>query len=347
MKIVVLCGGTSTERDISLVTGTGVCKALLSNGHDARLLDVFFGVEDSKYADFFKNKQDVDKEAEILKSFSPTVKTALELRKKGSKSFFGPNVIKLCREADIVFMALHGSNGEDGKIQATFDLLGFKYTGSGYLGSAISMNKAITKSVLKSYGVQMPKGILLVKSDSNKGLRDGLEFPVVVKPCCGGSSVGVSICNNEEEYEKGLEIAFDLEDEILVEEYVKGREFSIGLIDGKALPIIEIAPITGFYDYKNKYIPGMTKDTCPALISDEVTKRMQAVAEKAYDALELSSYARIDFLMTDKEEIYCLEVNTLPGMTPTSLLPQEASVLGKDYNELCEELIEVSMNKYI
>ena len=137
-----------------------------------------------------------------------------------------------------------------------------------------------------------------------------------------------------------------LEDEVVVEQFIEGREFSIGVIDGKALPIIEIAPLQGFYDYKNKYQAGSAIETCPAQISEDLTKRMQAYAEAAYKALGMQAYARIDFLTNKQEEIFCLEANTLPGMTPTSLLPQEAAVLGINFNELCEKLIEVSLAKY-
>lgn len=344
MKIVVLAGGISTERDVSIVTGSKVCAALKDNCHKAVLVDVFLGIEDTQAEGFFEKEQDLEKEAEILKQFSKDIDTIKELRKSGSKSFFGPNVIKLCKQADIVFMALHGENGEDGKIQATFDLLGIKYTGTGYLGSAIAMDKNITKQMFISNGVPTPKGGRVLKGDDTSLLQ--VDFPVVVKPCRGGSSVGVSIANTKEEYENALNEAFKYEDEVVVEEYIKGREFSIGVIEGKALPIIEIAPIEGFYDYTNKYIPGKTNDTCPAELDDADTKRMQQCAEKVFEVLKLNTYARMDFLMKANGDIFCLEANTLPGMTPTSLLPQEAQALGMSFNELCEELIEVSLRKY-
>ena len=158
--------------------------------------------------------------------------------------------------------------------------------------------------------------------------------------------MGVSVANDAAEYAKALETAFSFEDEVVVEQFIRGREFSIGVIDGKALPVIEIAPIHGFYDYKNKYQAGSTIETCPAKISDSLTAQMQAYAEQVYVALDMQSYARIDFLTDEQENIYCLEANTLPGMTPTSLLPQEAAVLGMDFNDLCEKLIQVSLEKY-
>ena len=173
----------------------------------------------------------------------------------------------------------------------------------------------------------------------------GLELPVVVKPCCGGSSVGVYIAHTNEEYWQAMKDAFSYEPEVVVEEYIEGREFSVGVVDGKAYPIIEIAPIEGFYDYKNKYQAGSTVETCPAVLDEALTKEMQHYAELAYEVLHITSYARMDFMMNEKNEMFCLEANTLPGMTPTSLLPQEAAVLGYNFNQLCEWLIEVSLRK--
>ena len=173
-----------------------------------------------------------------------------------------------------------------------------------------------------------------------------MEFPVVVKTCCGGSSVGVYIVNDQAEYEQALKDAYSYENEVVIEEYIKGREFSVAVVDGKAYPIIEIAPLQGFYNYKNKYQAGSTIETCPAEISPELTEKMQHYAEAGAKALFMEGYCRLDFMMKENGDMYCLEANTLPGMTPTSLIPQEAKVLGIDYPTLCEKLIEVSMKKY-
>ena len=172
-----------------------------------------------------------------------------------------------------------------------------------------------------------------------------MTLPCVVKPCCGGSSVGVTIPKTQEEYEAAVADAFSYEDVIVVEEYIKGREFSVGVLDGIAYPIIEIAPIEGFYDYTNKYKAGATVDTCPAVLTEEQTKEMQKHAEDGAAALGIENYCRLDFMMRKDGRMYCLEANTLPGMTPTSLLPQEAQVLGISYPELCELLIQLSLRK--
>ena len=345
MKIVVLAGGTSTERDISITTGTMVCTALREKEHEAVLVDVFLGIEDEKAQidAVFKKQQDLQEEVAKLRKENDAVALLAEKREAAGDSFFGKGVLELCKESDMVFMALHGSNGEDGKIQAAFDLLGIRYTGSGYLGSALAMDKNLTKQLFVMNQVPTPLSVTLHKGAP----REAMPYEhCVVKPCCGGSSVGVAIVSTEEDYQKALDDAFSYEDEVLVEQYIKGREFSIGLLEGKALPVIEIAPIEGFYDYKNKYEPGKTKDTCPAELSREQTEKLQKEAEHAYRVLGLDGYGRIDFLMDEAGEIYCLEANTLPGMTPTSLLPQEAAAVGIDFPTLCEQLIEVSKRRY-
>lgn len=348
MNIVVLAGGLSTERDVSLITGRGVSQALKKLGHQVILLDVFMGYSDKEedLTGIFEQADKISTSVGQISEIAPDIAQVKAMRKDQSDCFFGPNVIRLCQAADIVFMALHGENGENGKIQAAFDLFGIKYTGSGYLSSALAMDKGMSKQLFMANGIPTPVGISM-KKDAQVALSDtGVALPCVVKPCCGGSSVGVSIVKTEDEYEAALAEAFTYEDEIILESYVKGREFSVGVISGKALPIIEIAPIEGFYDYKNKYKAGSAVETCPAEISEEITAKMQHYAEEVARVLELSTYSRIDFLLNEQDEIFCLEANTLPGMTPTSLLPQEANVLGMDYCQLCEKLIQISLDKY-
>lgn len=343
MKIVVLAGGTSTERDVSLITGKGVYEALRSKGHEVVLIDVYLGYEGNDYQDIFASDTDWAKEISAIGEEAPDLSQIQKLRKDGGKSFFGPHVLEICAQADIVFMGLHGANGEDGKVQATLDLHGIRYTGSGFIGAALSMDKGISKEHFRQHNIPTPQGFTLHKGCE---VTQQVKYPAVVKTCCGGSSVGVYMVENEAEFKEALLDAFTYEDEVVVEQFIKGREFSVGVIEQKALPIIEIAPIEGFYDYKNKYQAGSTIETCPAVLSEEKTKEMQRYAEEVYTALHLTAYARMDFLMQENGEIFCLEANTLPGMTPTSLLPQEAAVLGMDYPTLCEHLIEVSMRKY-
>lgn len=349
MKIVVLAGGLSTERDVSFKTGEMVTKALRENGHQVILLDVFMGYSDKEedLTGIFDRAEAVSVKVAAIPETAPDLEKVKAQRKEQSDNFFGPNVIELCRMADIVFMALHGENGENGKIQAAFDLFGIRYTGTGYLGSALAMNKGMAKQLFLENGIPTPRGTSLKRGeDAAKIETCGIHFPCVVKPCSGGSSIGVSIVHDKAEYEQALKEAFRWENELVIEEYVKGREFSVGVIDFQALPIIEIAPVEGFYDYKNKYKAGSTVETCPAELSEQITKEMQGYAEKVAEVLGLNTYSRTDFLLDEEGRIFCLEANTLPGMTPTSLLPQEAKVTGVDFNQLCEKLIESSMRKY-
>ena len=218
MKIVVLCGGVSTERDISIVSGTGVCKALREKGHQAILIDVVFGVEDSDFMDAFPDLYDVDEAVAYIHKFDKQLASAKANR---NRSFFGPNVIKLCKMADVVFMALHGEAGENGKVQAAFDLLRIRYTGTSYISSALCMDKSLSKIMLEAGGVPVPKGTSMTKGLDSVDISDiGLDFPVVVKVACGGSSVGVYIVQNQEEYDAAVEAAFELEDEVIVEQYI-------------------------------------------------------------------------------------------------------------------------------
>ena len=340
MNVVVLAGGISTERDVSLVSGKMIYTALKKNGHNAILLDVYLGTNEPDIENIFTLEKDWVSEINPVQDENPDIEKIKALRPDGDKQFFGPNVITICQKADIVFMALHGENGENGKIQACFDLMGITYTGTDYISSAVAMDKALSKDIFAVYGVPTPKGIRLKKGDVES---EKVPYPCIVKACKGGSSVGVCIANNDEEYEKAKEEAFRYDDEVVIEQYIKGREFSVGVLQGKALPVIEIAPLQGFYDYKNKYQAGSAVETCPANISKEKTEEMQRAAETVFKALRLKNYARMDFMMSQQEEIYCLEANTLPGMTPTSLLPQEAAAIGISFEQLCEKLMQFSL----
>ena len=326
MDIIVLAGGLSTERDVSFKTGSMVASALKENGHRVILLDVFMGYSDKEenLDGIFDRADEISVKVDDIPEVAPDLAAVKASRKDQSPCFFGPNVIRMCQMADIVFMALHGENGENGKLQAAFDLLGVKYTGSDYLSSAIAMNKGMAKQLFASAGIPAPRGIAMKKENREDDVTKlPLTLPCVVKPCCGGSSIGVTIVRDAAEFKKALDEAFHWEDELVIEEYVKGREFSVGVIEGKALP-----------------------ETCPADLPEEVSAQMRKYAEQVAEVIGLDTYSRSDFLLDENNHMYCLEANTLPGMTPTSLLPQEAAVIGINFNELCEKLIAISMKKY-
>ena len=341
MKIAVVCGGLSGERDVSITSGTGVARALRARGHKVVLVDLYYGYkgEYNDPAELFEMEQE-----DFNYSVSTETPDIAKILAEGDGTRIGKNVIEICKAADISFLALHGDDGENGKLQATLDMYGIKYTGSGYLGSALAMNKELSKIQFRANGIPTPPGIIIEKG--NAPYAD-VGFPCVVKPCSGGSSVGTSMVQCREEYEAALELAFKFESHVVVEKFISGREITVGVIDGKAMPTIEIIPKSGWYDYKNKYQAGLTEEICPAPISDEDTQRVQRLAEKVGEALMIDVYYRADFLMDNSDgELYCLEANTLPGMTPTSLVPQMAAEQGMSFGEVCEKIIEVSMEKY-
>ena len=346
MKIIVLAGGLSTERDVSLTSAAGICKTLLERGHDAFLLDVFLGLpyDSSRLEEVFTLPDHGLGISANIGTEEPDLEAIKASRPDQSDCFLGPNVIELCRMADITFLGLHGGEGENGKLQATFDLLGIRYTGPNSLGCALAMDKGVTKQIFLQSGVETPNGTWLFKKDKNTSLADlGLELPLVIKPCAGGSSIGVYIVKTEEEYDSALKNSFRYGDEVVLEAYIKGREFACGIIDGEALPPIEIIPKSGWFDYANKYQANATEEVCPADIPAETAKRMKEITVRAYRALKLDVYSRADFILDAEGNLYCLEVNTLPGMTAASLLPKEAKAVGIEYGELCELIIQKSL----
>ena len=294
INIIVLCGGDSSEREVSLSSSQKINDALLANNFNSKLIDL-------------QNIEDIVDE---------------------------------CKKCDIVFIGLHGGIGENGKIQAFFDTLNIKYTGTGSLGSMLAMDKNISKKLASHEGIQTSKWELITKGD-----QVTISLPFVVKPNSSGSSVGISIVKEEKEIKKAVDLAFKEDNKVIIEEYIDGREFSVGILDEKALPVIEMIPKSGWFDYDNKYIPGRTEEICPANLDETETKTIQEMAEKVHKLLNLSIYSRMDIMRKGYNDFYFLEANTLPGMTATSLLPQEAAAIGIDYNELCKKIIELSLKK--
>jgi D-alanine-D-alanine ligase len=241
-------------------------------------------------------------------------------------------------------LALHGACGEDGRVQAALDLLGVPYTGSGYLGSAIAMDKDLTKRLVQPEGVVTPRWeTIRYGREDIPALVQRLELPCVVKPVDSGSSIGVSIAHDRAELEQALTDSLALGGHCVIEQYISGREIQVGILEGKALPSIEIRPKVGFYDYENKYQPGAAEEICPSPISPEWEQRLGQAALTVFRTVGLAVYARADFIVTEDGTPWFLEINTLPGMTPTSLMPQEAAAVGIGYGQLCERIIAASL----
>ncbi|NLG06751.1 MAG: D-alanine--D-alanine ligase [Candidatus Pacebacteria bacterium] len=335
MKIIVLAGGLSPERDVSLSSGALIANALMAKGHDVMLLDLYLGINNTQIEPVYVNRQSNKTFSYLVPEQEPDLVT-IKLSVDNQGSLIGAGVIDLCKQADVVFLALHGSIGENGQLQALLDIKGIKYTGTDYVGSLLAMDKDLSKRLMFSNNVLTPKWKYV---DLYKKINlDDIGFPCVVKPANCGSSVGVSIVDTPTQLRPALNLAKKYDNFALIEEKIVGREFSVGILNGKALPVIEIKPRLGFYDYKNKYQKGLTKEICPAKISDEICALLQNNALKAHKILRLGFYSRIDFLLDQNNQAYCLEANTLPGMTPTSLLPQEALASGISYDDLCEKI---------
>ena len=348
MKIVVLGGGVSTERHVALVTATSVCRALRSLGHKAIFVDMFLGLEHYEGAleDAF-DVQDGFCGQVAIEHCAPNLETVKASREDKSRSRLGKNVLEICRLADCVFLGLHGADGEDGKIQATLELLGVPYTGSGPLGSAMAMNKPIAKRVVASAGVLTPKGFVLDYSEEDiPALCASVPLPCVLKVINGGSSIGVEFPETREQLDRALHALLSFQSPVLVEEKILGRELTVPVLDKRALSPIEIIPPDGGkFDYVAKYQSGDegAKEICPAPISEEERNLLCTAALKAHEALGLSVYSRSDFVLDKEGRAWWLEVNTLPGMTPNSLIPRAAAVEGLDYAQLCQRILDLSL----
>lgn len=336
MKIVVLTGGNSTERAVSLSSGARIADALRGNGHRVLLVDLCRGIsalpEDP--AALFAQDSGIAPDDFMFAEAAPSAFSAI-----------GENVAQICQAADVVFLALHGGIGEDGTLQAFLDCLGVPYTGSGAVGSMLAMDKDLSKRLFRASGVPTPDWTLF-DSENNTFSKpvEAVGYPCVVKPANGGSSVGVFFVNDGEELRRALENAKPFCRYLLVEKRICGRELTVGVLGERVLPPVEILPPDGIYDYQNKY-NGKTIEICPAKLPEKILSQLKEYAHLAFGALRLRDYARFDFLLDETERLWCLEGNTLPGMTQTSLLPKEAETVGISYAALCELLVQMSKER--
>ena len=332
MRITVLLGGTSSERDVSIASGLRIADALRSRGHEVAAVDTARG------------PLSVEGERALVRG--PVVKTApptrealeeMERNALGRLAEFLPGP----GEADVVFVALHGGTGEDGTLQALLDLTGLPYTGSGHLASALAMDKDLSKRLFRVAGVRTADWLMAPATVEQ--VRASLGFPVIVKPSQEGSTVGLTLVKQPGALEAAVEEALRYDDEVMVERYIPGRELTVGVLGDEALPVGEIIPTHEIYDYECKYTAGMAEERFPADISSAQTQALQRQAVDAFRALKLRGYARIDFRLTESGESYCLEANTLPGMTELSLIPQGAAAAGIAFPELCERIAMLAL----
>lgn len=345
MKIVVLAGGISTERAVSLVTGSGVCRALRRRGHRAVLVDLFMGLDAPPTEALFDTEDGLCPDAKITVQ-APDLEAVRRSRPDQSASRIGPYVLDACRLADVVFLGLHGQDGEDGRIQATLELLGVPYTGAGYLGSAIAMDKIASKEMMTVHDIPTPKWQVLegyAEADIPH-LAETLPMPCVVKDPVGGSSIGVYLPKDRAELAEALRQLRTTARRVLVEQRVYGRELTNAVLGDRYLPAVETFPSVENFDYEAKYQAGGAKEVCPAQLTAAEAEAVGQLALRVHRALGLAVYSRTDIILDENGGLWVLEVNSLPGMTPTSFVPQEAAAVGISYDDLCEEIVRQSMN---
>jgi D-alanine-D-alanine ligase len=331
MKITVLMGGTSSERNVSLASGIRIVKALRDRKHTVTALDPARGVISEA------------EERELSTGKVGTEPPSLESLSKFAEGTFLPNLtsMKEIKDADVAFLALHGGQGEDGTIQALLDMAHVKYTGSGHLSSALAMDKDLSKKLFRAAEVKTADWLMApVPTEKVEGM---LGLPVIVKPSKQGSTVGLTLVKKRDGIVPAIEEATKYDDEVMIERFVPGRELTVGVLGDIALPVGEIISKHEIYDYECKYTAGMATEEFPARLLPEATERVQQQALAAFKALKLRGYARIDFRLTSEGEFYCLEANTLPGMTELSLIPQGAAAMGIKFPELCERIVKLAL----
>lgn len=345
MKIVVLAGGLSPERNVSLVSGRAIQKALLRLGHQAVLVDMFLGLDGyNDSVEWLFDAKDGTGCQETIGGQAPDLEAVRLSRREPSANLFGPRVLEICQAADAVFLGLHGAGGEDGRVQAAFDLLGIPYTGAGYLSSGMAMNKAITKRVMERAGIATPpwRELHYTRRDIPR-LVEELPLPAAVKSINGGSSLEMALPDTRQELAQALEELAE-GGHVIVEEKIAGRNISVGVLGERSLPAVEMIPQDRqYFDYAAKYQNGLCQEICPAPLSEEQARKLGETALTLHHALGLCVYSRADFILGEDGQIWCLEINTLPGMTPASLLPKEAAAAGLSYEALCQEILSLSM----
>jgi D-alanine-D-alanine ligase len=327
-RIALLLGGTSPEKVVSKHSAASIYTTIKSLGYECKLINPAYGIsQPEKIDDFFTD----DDPYEI-----------------SNRNYVEAINSKLFDEIDLAFIGLHGRWGEDGTIQSLLELRGIKYTGSKVLSSSLCMDKSMSKILFRHYGVQTARWFSIDRKSAKteeviKMTEKETGFPAVIKPNDQGSTVGLTICKEPSEIEDALDLSFRFSNKTLIEEYIPGREMTVALLEDKALPVLEIKPKSGFYDFESKYTSGMSEYIVPADIPKEAAEKMQAQALLAFNALGCEVYGRVDFRMNNKYEPYCLEVNTLPGMTATSLVPKMAKAVGISFEQLIERIIRLSL----
>jgi D-alanine-D-alanine ligase len=324
-------GGTSAERDVSLASGLRVAEALRSRGHAVTVVDTVRGA-------LTEGEERAMLASPVMHALPPEPGALARLSSETLPATV--RGLGTHRDAEVVFIGLHGGHGEDGTLQALLDLTGVPYTGSGHLASALAMDKDLSKRLFREAGVRTPEWLMAPASEDD--IVSALGLPVIVKPSKQGSTVGLTLVKKRADLQAAIAEARNYDDEVMIEQFIAGRELTVGVLGDEALPVGEIIPNHEIYDYECKYTPGMAREEFPARLSTAEANAAQEQALLAFRALKLSGYARIDFRMTEDGTFYCLEANTLPGMTKLSLIPQAAAAAGITFPELCERIVKLA-----
>jgi D-alanine-D-alanine ligase len=339
MKVAVLMGGISGEREVSLASGIQVVRALREAGHEV------FGV-DTSHGVLTEEAEGTLLSAEIREPLPAAL--SQDLLATGNLSVLAQNF--RIAEADIVFLALHGGGGEDGTVQTLLELAGIPFVGSDRVGCTLAMDKDLSKRLFRDAGVPTPPWITIQGEEEGhrrlEEVMDRFGLPLIVKPVSGGSTLGLSLAHDGRELASALEVALAHEDRVLFETYVAGREVTVGILGGQALPVGEIIPDHELFDYACKYRPGMAKEIFPAELEEDVARSTRDAALVAHRALRLRDFSRIDFILGEDGTPWCLEANALPGLTGNSLLPKAAQAAGISFPELCHRVAEMGLRRW-
>lgn len=328
ITVALLLGGTSPEKEVSKASANSIMKALRYLGYKVKLINPAYGLNQPKEEEkFFEENEYTD---------------------ISNRNYVEVVNSTMFDDVDVAFIALHGRWGEDGTVQSLLELRGIKYTGSKVLASSIAMDKCMAKVMFQHFDVATPRWFVVhLKENDFNLIRNKIKkffgYPCIIKPNDQGSTIGLTVCRGDVEVEHAVKKALEFSNKVLVEEYIAGRELTVGVIGQQVLPVLEIKPKGGLYDYKSKYTSGMSDYIVPADIPSKIAEHLHHQALLAFNSVGCESYARVDFRLTKELKSYCLEVNTLPGMTSTSLVPKMAKAAGIGFEELIDRIIKYSL----
>lgn len=334
MRITVLTGGATVERTVAFAGAAQVVAALRGRGHVVAVVDIATGLLTDEV------------EKRLLRTEVGTALPDVSNLAAGERRMLSGELARLdvVQTADVLFLVVHGGAGEGGLLQAVLDVIGTPYTGSGPLGSALAVDKDLSKRLFRAAGVPVAEWRMTTETQDPDEIERAIGWPAIVKPSKQGSTIGLTLVKRKADLGRAITEASRWDDEVMIERFVPGRELTVGVLGTEALPVGEILPKHELFDYECKYTPGMSEETFPATLDAALARNLQEYAVRAHMALKLSGYSRIDFRVTSDGDIFCLEANNLPGLTRTSLYPQAARAAGIDYPEMCERICSLARN---